>query len=86
MHKLAHPDGEAATSRAAASQNLCMGLSVFSTCALEDVIAESNGNPYFMHISMIKDKEACKSTIKRAEGKFLSFSRTKGSWWWKGRC
>ncbi|CAD0081754.1 unnamed protein product [Aureobasidium vineae] len=67
MHGLAHPDGELATSRAAANSNICMGLSVFATQGLEDVIAQSSGNPYFMHISMIKDKVACANTIKRAE-------------------
>jgi len=68
MHGLAHPDGELATSRAAANANICMGLSVFATQNLEDVIAQSKGNPYFMHISMIKDKVACARTIKRTEG------------------
>ncbi|KAI4844978.1 FMN-dependent dehydrogenase [Aureobasidium sp. EXF-8845] len=67
MHGLAHPDGELATSRAAAKANICMGLSVFATQSCEDVIAQSRGNPYFMHISMIKDKAACAKTIKRAE-------------------
>lgn len=70
MHKLAHPDGEIATSRAAASKNICMGLSVFATQSLEDVIAQSSGNPYFMHIAMIKDKVACGNTIRRAEGEW----------------
>jgi len=70
MHGLAHPDGELATSRAAANANICMGLSVFATQNLEDVIAQSRGNPYFMHISMIKDKVACARTIKRAEGQY----------------
>jgi (S)-2-hydroxy-acid oxidase len=68
MHGLAHPDGELATSRAAAKANICMGLSVFATQSCEEVIAQSRGNPYFMHISMIKDKAACAKTIKRAEG------------------
>jgi (S)-2-hydroxy-acid oxidase len=68
MHGLAHPDGELATSRAAAKANICMGLSVFATQGCEDVIAQGKDNPYFMHISMIKDKVACAKTIKRAEG------------------
>jgi (S)-2-hydroxy-acid oxidase len=71
MHGLAHPDGELATSRAAANANICMGLSVFATQGLEDVIAQSRGNPYFMHISMIKDKLACAKTMKRAEGQWM---------------
>jgi (S)-2-hydroxy-acid oxidase len=67
MHGLAHENGEIATSRAAANGNICMGLSVFATQKLEHVIAQGSGNPYFMHISMIKDRVA----IKRAEGRSI---------------
>ncbi|KAJ8132307.1 hypothetical protein O1611_g1311 [Lasiodiplodia mahajangana] len=58
MQSLAHPDGEAATSRAAATANIAMGLSCYSTTKLEDVIAESKGNPYAMQLSLLKNKEA----------------------------
>ncbi|KAF9635037.1 putative fmn-dependent dehydrogenase family protein [Lasiodiplodia theobromae] len=38
-HKLAHPDGEAATARAAARVGVCMGLSAYATTGLEEVAA-----------------------------------------------
>lgn len=68
MQGLAHPDGEVATSRAVTSANIPMGLSSYSTINLEDVIAESKGNPYAMQISLLKNKDAMMQLARRAEG------------------
>ncbi|CAI6096236.1 unnamed protein product, partial [Clonostachys chloroleuca] len=46
MHKLAHPDGELATSRAAADLGVCMGLSSYATESIENVAAVGKGNPH----------------------------------------
>lgn len=46
MHKLAHPDGEIAVSKAAADCNIPMALSSYSACSLEEVGAQGKGNPY----------------------------------------
>lgn len=67
MHKLAHPEGEVATSRAAASQGICMGLSSYSTTSLEDVAAQGEGNPYFVQICVLKDRRTTLQLLKRAE-------------------
>ncbi|KAL4736984.1 FMN-dependent dehydrogenase [Aspergillus similis] len=67
MHALAHPDGEVATSKAAAASSILMGLSCYSTMNLEDVIAHAQGNPYAMQLSLLKNKEAMIQMIKRAE-------------------
>ncbi|KAH0364814.1 FMN-dependent dehydrogenase, partial [Aureobasidium melanogenum] len=67
MHKLAHPDGEVATSRAAASQGICMGLSSYSTTSLEEVAAQGEGNPYFVQICVLKDRRTTLQLLKRAE-------------------
>ncbi|KAH7019856.1 FMN-dependent dehydrogenase [Ilyonectria destructans] len=67
MQALAHPDGEVGTSKAAAAVGVPMGLSNYSTMALEDVISHAKGNPYAMQISMLKNKEATIQLIKRAE-------------------
>ena len=45
MHCLAHPDGEKATSRAAAKMNIPMALSTYSTTSIEDVKQEGGDNP-----------------------------------------
>lgn len=68
-HKLAHPEGEIATSRAAAKNGLPMCLSTWSTTALEDVIAQGFGNPYAMQVSFFKDHSIAERIIKRAESK-----------------
>ncbi|VUC29258.1 unnamed protein product [Clonostachys rosea] len=51
MHKLAHPDGELATSRAAANLGVCMALSSYATESMENVAAVGRGNPYVMQLS-----------------------------------
>jgi (S)-2-hydroxy-acid oxidase len=67
MHGVAHPDGEVATSRAAAKFNIAMGLSSWSTRSIEAVTAEGKGNPYAMQVSLLKDQGITTDTIKRAE-------------------
>ncbi|KAI0536732.1 FMN-dependent dehydrogenase [Xylaria digitata] len=67
MHGLAHPDGELATSRAAAAGNIAMALSNYSGTKLEDVIAQGKGNPYVMQTCLFKNKLAMIQLIRRAE-------------------
>ncbi|BCS30189.1 alpha-hydroxy acid oxidase [Aspergillus puulaauensis] len=69
MHKLAHPDGEVATSQAAANQGVAMALSSYSTCSLEDVAQEGNGrgNPYAIQMCVLKDRAITVQLLKRAE-------------------
>jgi (S)-2-hydroxy-acid oxidase len=52
MHRLAHPDGKIATSRAAAENGIAIGLSAWSICLMEDVIAEGKGNPYAFQVTL----------------------------------
>ncbi|EEU34128.1 uncharacterized protein NECHADRAFT_96707 [Fusarium vanettenii 77-13-4] len=54
--KLAHPEGEVATSRAAAETGIPMALSAYANCALEDVMAEEKGNPYIMQFSILENQ------------------------------
>ncbi|KAJ5915242.1 hypothetical protein N7454_011137 [Penicillium verhagenii] len=66
-HKLAHPDGEVATSRAAARYNIGMGLSSYATCSIEDVKAQGMWNPYFMQMCMLKDRGITIQLLEWAE-------------------
>ncbi|KAI8713133.1 FMN hydroxy acid dehydrogenase domain-containing protein [Fusarium sp. LHS14.1] len=66
-HKLAHPEGEVATSRAAAETGIPMALSAYATCSLEDVIAEEKGNPYIMQFSILKNRAISRQILERAE-------------------
>ena len=69
MHGLAHPDGELATSRAAANLGLCMSLSSYSTRSIEDVTAQGLGNPYTMQLCVLRDRKTTEQLLKRAESK-----------------
>lgn len=66
MQKLAHPDGEEATSRAAASMNIPMCLSSYSNTSLEEVILEGASNPYMMQICIVKDRNVTLQLVNRA--------------------
>ncbi|EEU35106.1 uncharacterized protein NECHADRAFT_94898 [Fusarium vanettenii 77-13-4] len=67
QHQLAHPDGEVATSKGAAKNNIPMVLSTYTSKSPEDVIAQGTGNPYMMHICFFKDRSKTLEIIKRAE-------------------
>ena len=45
-----------------------MALSSYSSKDLEDVIAQANGNPYMIHVSLYKDRRKTLEIIQRAEG------------------
>ncbi|KAJ0328721.1 hypothetical protein COL922a_013122 [Colletotrichum nupharicola] len=66
-HKLAHPEEEVATSRAAAAAGIPMALSAYATCSLEDVIAQGQGNPYIMQFSILKNRDITRQILQRAE-------------------
>lgn len=66
-HKMAHEEGEVATSRAAAKAGIAMGLSTYSTFSMEDVIVQGQGNPYALQMSLYTNREATERILKRAE-------------------
>ena len=66
MHRLAHIDGEEATSRAAAGMGLPMCLSSYGNTSLENVKLQGNGNPYMMQMCVVKDRDITRQLIQRA--------------------
>ncbi|KAL1618583.1 hypothetical protein SLS56_010511 [Neofusicoccum ribis] len=70
MHCLAHPDGEIATSRAAAKTGIAMGLSHWATKSLEDVIAAGQeinpSTPYAIQTSSANPKHHTAALLARA--------------------
>ncbi|KAJ1793496.1 Hydroxyacid oxidase 1 [Coemansia sp. RSA 2399] len=70
MQRMAHPDGECATARAAARKQTCMVLSSWSTTSVEDV-ADCVGNaaapPRWLQLYIYKDREATRKLIERAQ-------------------
>ena len=66
FHKLAHPDGEVATVRAAGQAGTLMILSTLSTTAIEDVLAAATG-PVWFQLYVYKDRGATKALVQRAQ-------------------
>jgi isopentenyl diphosphate isomerase/L-lactate dehydrogenase-like FMN-dependent dehydrogenase len=65
MHRLAHPDGEVATARAAADAQVVMCLSTWSNCSIEEV-AEAGRGPRWMQLYVHKDRSLAEDIVKRA--------------------
>ena len=68
MHRLAHPDGELASARAAASRGAGYCLSTLSTTPLEEVAAAAKpGCPLLLlQVYILKDREATAGLVRRA--------------------
>ncbi|GKV47674.1 hypothetical protein SLEP1_g54551 [Rubroshorea leprosula] len=66
MHKLANPEGELATARAAATCNTIMVLSSSSTYRLEEVAACCNAVRFFQ-LFMYKKRDVSAKLVQRAE-------------------
>ena len=66
FHRLAHPEGEVATARAAGEANTIMMLSTLSNSSFEEVMPEATG-PVWFQLYVYKDREATLSLVQRAE-------------------
>ena len=66
FHRMATPDGEVATGRAAGAAGTLMMLSTLSTSSIEEVMAEATG-PVWFQLYVYKDRDATLSLVKRAE-------------------
>lgn len=66
FHRLAHPEGELATVRAAGKAGTLMILSTLSTTSIEDVMAAATG-PVWFQLYVYKDREATADLVRRAE-------------------
>ncbi|KAL8242733.1 hypothetical protein R6Q59_013035 [Mikania micrantha] len=66
MHKLAHPEGEILTAKAAAACNVIMGLSFSSTCTIEEVASSCNAVRFFQ-LYVFKRRDLSALMVKRAE-------------------
>jgi 4-hydroxymandelate oxidase len=66
FQRLAHPDGELATARAAAAVGAGMILSTLATTSIEDVRAAANG-PLWFQLYIYRDRDASRALVERAE-------------------
>ncbi len=65
FQRLAHPDGELATARAAGAEGVCLVLSTFSTASLEEVAAA--GGPRWFQLYVHRDRGLTADLVRRAE-------------------
>jgi 4-hydroxymandelate oxidase len=66
FHKLADPEGEAATAHAAGQAGTVMILSTLSNTPVEEVVAASAGSVWFQ-LYVYRDREASRALVQRAE-------------------
>ncbi|PYH77615.1 FMN-dependent alpha-hydroxy acid dehydrogenase [Aspergillus uvarum CBS 121591] len=68
LHNLVHPDGEIATSRAAAHMGVAMVVSSYASTTLEEIFAQGPGeNPYAIQVGIAKERGYTVQLIKKAE-------------------
>ncbi|HEY4058564.1 MAG TPA: alpha-hydroxy acid oxidase [Kofleriaceae bacterium] len=68
FQKLAHPDGELASVRAAAEAGTLFILSTLSTTRVEDVVAAAAGRiPVWFQLYVYKDRAATEALVRRVE-------------------
>ena len=66
FQRMAHPEGEVATARAAGEAGTAMMLSTLSTSSIEEVAAAATG-PLWFQLYVYKDREETKNLVRRAE-------------------
>nr|AVP27295.1 peroxisomal glycolate oxidase [Spirogyra pratensis] len=66
MQKMAHPDGELATARAATSMNTAMTLSSWATSSVEEVSSTGPGLRFFQ-LYVYKNRDVVLQLVRRAE-------------------
>lgn len=66
MHRMAHPDGEMATARAASAAGTIMTLSSMSTSSVEEVASTGPGIRFFQ-IYVFRDRNVVLQLMRRAE-------------------
>jgi 4-hydroxymandelate oxidase len=66
FQRLAHPDGECATARAARAAGTLLVASTLSTCTLEEIAGAAPG-PLWLQLYLFRDREISRALIQRAE-------------------
>ena len=66
FHRLAHPDGELASVRAAGDAGTVFVLSTMSNTAVEDVVAAASG-PVWFQLYVYRDRAATEGLVRRVE-------------------
>ena len=67
MQRMAHPDGETATARAAAAEGTIMTLSTIATSSIEEVATAAPAGLRWFQLYIYKDRRITESLVRRAE-------------------
>ncbi|KAK9370352.1 FMN-dependent dehydrogenase [Lipomyces kononenkoae] len=67
MHKLANPDGEIATGRAAKAKNWPMAISSYSSVSLEEAKDAGGDSLLFFQLYVFKNRDTSADLVRRAE-------------------
>lgn len=67
FHRMAHPDGELATARAAEAAGTLMTLSTLSNTPIEAVVEAAGRAPVWFQLYVYRDREATRDLVARAE-------------------
>lgn len=67
FHRMAHPDGEPGTARAAGRAKTLMVLSTLSNTSVEEVAAAAT-SPWWFQLYVYRDREATRTLVQRVEG------------------
>jgi 4-hydroxymandelate oxidase len=67
FQRLAHPDGELATARAAARRGTVLVASTLSTCTIEEIAAASAGTAPWFQLYVFRDRAITEELVRRAE-------------------
>ena len=67
VHKLAHPEGELATARAARAAGALMVASTLSSYSLEETAAAAEGSPLWFQLYIYRDRALTQHLLKRVE-------------------
>lgn len=67
LHKLAHPDGEVATARAAENAGVIMTLSSYSCCSPAEVGSATPDSPKWAQVYIFKPRLLTEVIVRKAE-------------------
>ncbi|XP_049545473.1 uncharacterized protein LOC125957090 [Anopheles darlingi] len=67
MQRMAHPEGEVANARAAASRGVAFTLSTISTSSIEEVADATPGSVKWFQLYIYRDRQLTESLVRRAE-------------------
>ncbi|XP_020645244.3 2-Hydroxyacid oxidase 2 isoform X2 [Pogona vitticeps] len=67
MHKLACPDGEQSTARAAKAMNICYIASTYSTCSMEEIAAAAPAGFRWFQLYIHRNRTIAEQLVRKAE-------------------